>query len=47
MGTRIAVHYIKLLLTSEIPIVEGAPTSMEHLYSLGGSMGILTPHILV
>ena len=30
LDTAIAVHYIKLLLTSELPIIEVALTSMEH-----------------
>ena len=31
LGTAIAAHYIKLVLISGKPIVEGAPIPMEHL----------------
>ena len=33
LGIAIAVHYIKLVLTSENSVVEGAPIPMEHLSS--------------
>ena len=31
LGTARAAHYIKLVLTSRKPVVEGAPIPMEHL----------------
>ena len=33
LGTAIAAHYIKLVLPSGKPAVEGAPIPMEHLSS--------------
>ena len=47
LGIAIAEHYMKLLLTFGMFVIEGAPISMEHPSSLGRSVGCQLLHILV